>query len=93
MLPYFLSRYFGVKHYGAISGSMYAVIVLTQGLTPFLMDLVFDMTGAYDSAIFAICIGLVAGAVLITRLIPFMPSLGARKICVAFIGASPRDCP
>ena len=78
VLPYFLSRYFGVKHYGAISGSMYAVIVLTQGLTPFLMDLVFDMTGAYDSAIFAICIGLVAGAVLITRLIPFHAVLGGR---------------
>ena len=79
VLPYFLSRYFGTRHYGAISGSMYGVIVLTQGLTPFLMDLVFDVTGTYDPAIIAICIGLVAGAILITRLLPFQAVLSAHR--------------
>ena len=79
VLPYFLSRYFGTRHYGAISGSMYGVIVLTQGLTPFLMDLVFDATGNYDIAIIAICIGLVLGAILITRLLPFHAVLSERK--------------
>ena len=80
VLPYFLSRYFGTRHYGAISGSMYGVIVLTQGLTPFLMDIVFDVTGNYDIAIIAICIGLVLGAILITRLLPFHVVLSARRI-------------
>ncbi len=79
VLPYFLSRYFGTRHYGAISGSMYGVIVLTQGLTPFLMDLVFDITGTYDPAIIVICIGLVLGAILITRLVPFHAVLAARR--------------
>lgn len=79
ILPYFLSRYFGTRHYGAISGSMYGVIVLTQGLTPFLMDLVFDITGTYDPAIIAICIGLAAGAVLITRLLPFHAVLSTHR--------------
>ena len=79
VLPYFLSRYFGTRHYGAISGSMYGVIVLTQGLTPFLMDLVFDVTGTYDIAIIAICIGLVLGAILITRLLPFHTVLSTRR--------------
>ena len=79
VLPYFLSRYFGTRHYGAISGSMYGVIVLTQGLTPFLMDLVFDITGTYDPAIIVICIGLVLGAILITRLVPFHTVLAARR--------------
>ena len=79
VLPYFLSRYFGTRHYGAISGSMYGVIVLTQGLTPFLMDLVFDVTGNYDIAIIAICIGLVLGAILITRLLPFHTVLSTRR--------------
>ena len=78
VLPYFLSRYFGTRHYGAISGTMYGVIVLTQGLTPFLMDLVFDITGTYDPAIIVICIGLVLGAILITRLVPFHAVLAAR---------------
>ena len=79
VLPYFLSRYFGTRHYGAISGTMYGVIVLTQGLTPFLMDLVFDITGTYDPAIIVICIGLVLGAILITRLVPFHAVLAARR--------------
>ena len=79
VLPYFLSRYFGTRHYGAISGTMYGVIVLTQGLTPFLMDLVFDITGTYDPAIIVICIGLVLGAILITRLVPFHTVLAARR--------------
>lgn len=68
VLPYFLSRYFGVRHYGAISGTVYGVIVLIQGVTPFLMDLVFDLTGSYHAAIVAICAGLACGAVLILRL-------------------------
>jgi MFS family permease len=71
VLPYFLSRYFGVRHYGAISGAVYGVIVLTQGVTPFLMDLVFDHTGSYRAAIVAIGAGLAAGAVLILWLPPF----------------------
>ena len=79
VLPYFLSRYFGTRHYGAISGSMYGVIVLTQGLTPFLMDLIFDVTGNYDIAIIAICVGLVLGAILITRLLPFHTVLSTRR--------------
>ena len=79
VLPYFLSRYFGIRHYGAISGSMYGVIVLTQGLTPFLMGLVFDVTGTYDIAFSVIGIGLIAGALLITRLLPFHTVLSARR--------------
>jgi MFS family permease len=71
VLPYFLSRYFGVRHYGAISGIVYGVIVLIQGLTPFLMDLVFDRTGSYRAAIIVICAGLACGAALILRLPTF----------------------
>ena len=71
VLPYFLSRYFGVAHYGSISGAIYGVIVLIQGLTPFLMDLVFDMSGSYRAAIVAIGAALIAGAALILRLRPF----------------------
>jgi MFS family permease len=68
VLPYFLSRYFGVRHYGAISGAIYGVIVLLQGFTPFLMDLVFDRTGSYRPAIVTIGAGLLAGALLVLRL-------------------------
>jgi MFS family permease len=68
VLPYFLSRYYGLRHYGAISGAVYGIIVLIQGATPFLMDLVFDVSGSYRDAIVAIGVGLACGAVLILRL-------------------------
>ena len=71
VLPYFLSRYFGVRHYGAISGLVYGVIVLTQGVTPFLMDIDFDLTGNYHIAVVVVCIAMLLGAYLLTRLKPF----------------------
>ncbi len=71
ILPYFLSRYFGVRHYGAISGLTYGVIVLTQGITPFLMDLNFDFAGNYDLSVVVIGLALLAGAAIVLRLRPF----------------------
>lgn len=71
ILPYFLSRYFGVRHYGAISGTIYSVIILLQGVTPVLMALVFDLSGAYDYAVWFIGLGLVCGGALVLKLPPF----------------------
>ena len=71
VLPYFLSRYFGVRHYGAISGMVYGVVVLTQGVTPFLMDVDFDLHGNYRIAIITVCVAMLISAYLLTRLRPF----------------------
>lgn len=71
VLPLFLSRYFGLKAYGVISGIVYGVITLVLGLTPFLMDIGFDITGSYDVSGYVICASLLLGALLITRLPPF----------------------
>ncbi len=71
VLPYFITRYFGLRAYGAISGMMYATIILLLGTTPVLMDVVFDVTGSYRLAIAAISVGLLGGAVLLARLQPF----------------------
>lgn len=76
VLPYFLARYFGVRHYGAISGMIYGIIVLTQGVTPFLMDLDFDAHGNYRLAVMVISVAMVAGALLLTRLAPFRTRSG-----------------
>jgi MFS family permease len=80
VLPYFISRYFGVRHYGAISGMIYGVIILTQGITPFLMDLNFDVNGDYRIAVVVICIAMLVGAFLLTRLQPFKPWRRAAQI-------------
>ncbi len=74
ILPYFISRYFGVVHYGAISGTVYGVILLIQGLSPYLMGLSFDSRGSYGPAVTVIGFGLAFSALLILRL-PRFPAL------------------
>lgn len=71
VLPYFLSRYFGVRHYGAISGFVYGVIILTQGITPFLMDVNYDLLGDYGIAVIVVSTAMVIGALILTRLPAF----------------------
>lgn len=74
-LPYFISRYFGLKHYGSIVGALYAVVILAQGLTPGLMDMSFDRTGSYAVATVAIAAALVVGMVLLS----FLPPLDVQR--------------
>ncbi|MCW1383741.1 MFS transporter [Novosphingobium sp. KCTC 2891] len=67
-LSYFVSRYFGLKHYGTIVGTFYAVVALTQGTTPALMDMSFDSTGSYAAATLAIVGALGLGMALLALL-------------------------
>ncbi len=67
-LPYLVSRYFGLRFFGAISGVMYSVVTLTSGFTPFLMDAVFDKTGSYRPAIAAVTGFLLLAAALVLLL-------------------------
>ena len=73
ILPYCLSRYFGLKAYGAISGVVYGIIMLVMGLTPVLMDLVYDATGTYLMASYAFIGTLATCAALLFLLKPFPP--------------------
>ncbi|HEV2363114.1 MAG TPA: MFS transporter [Caulobacteraceae bacterium] len=61
-LPYLVSRYFGLRAFGVISGLMYSVVILSQGITPVLMDAVFDRTGSYRPAIYAVSALLLASS-------------------------------
>lgn len=71
VLPYFLSRYFGLRDYGTISGFIYGVVTLVQGFTPFLMDAVFDEMGSYRWAMVGVAASLFLSSVLVLRLRPF----------------------
>jgi MFS family permease len=63
-LPYFISRYFGLKHNGTISGAVYAVVILMQGITPPLMDVSFDNRQTYDVAVLLVVAALALGMLL-----------------------------
>ncbi|PNU06735.1 MFS transporter [Novosphingobium guangzhouense] len=67
-LPYFCSRYFGLRHFGAINAVLYAAVILAQGLTPAAMDLSYDATGSYDRASMVIISVLGAGMGLLLLL-------------------------
>lgn len=77
VLPFLLSRYFGVAHYGAISGVAYGAIALVQGVTPFLMDVDYDLNGSYHVAVVVICAMMLLGAALLARLPTLRPALPA----------------
>jgi len=68
VLPYFISRYFGLRRFGAIAGVMYSAVVIAQGVTPYLMDFDFDHHHTYLLSLHVIDGVLVAGAAIIACL-------------------------
>jgi MFS family permease len=51
ILPYFLTRLFGLRAFGLLYGAIYAIAAVGTGLGPFLMGKAFDLTGSYDLAL------------------------------------------
>jgi len=47
LLAYLTSRYFGVTHYGAIFGGIYAFFTVGSGLAPLMYARTFDLLGTY----------------------------------------------
>jgi MFS family permease len=68
VLPYFISRYFGLRRFGNIAGVMYFVVAIAQGVTPWLMDQDFDHHHSYLLAMHVIEVLLVIGAGIIACL-------------------------
>lgn len=75
VLPYFISRYFGLRRFGHIAGVMYSVIIVAQGVTPYLMDVDFDHHRSYVLSLHIIDVLLVLGAATIALL----PTYAAAK--------------
>lgn len=64
-LPYFVARYFGIRHFGSVIGAMYSAVIAAQGTTPILLDAVFDAQHSYRPALIGIGAALIAGAILL----------------------------
>lgn len=66
LLAYLTSRYFGVRHYGAVFGGIYAFFTVGSGLAPLLYARVFDLLGSYRPmlAVAAIAIAVAVGLLL-----------------------------
>lgn len=64
LLPYYLTRIFGMKSFGVIYGIVFAVATLANGIGPATMGLTFDRTGSYSGALLAFEIVTLVSALL-----------------------------
>lgn len=53
LLAFLTSRYFGVSHYGAIFGGIYAFFTVGSGLAPLIYARTFDLLGTYRPMLMA----------------------------------------
>ncbi len=82
LLAFLTSRYFGVRHYGAVFGGVYAFFTMGSGLAPLLYARSFDLLGSYRPLL-----PLAAGAVGIAILL--LLSLGKYPCAVSVAAGSP----
>ena len=62
-----LESYFGLKELGAISGIAYAGTLLFGALAPLFLNVVYDLSGRYDGAVYTIAgILLYSSAAMLT---------------------------
>lgn len=71
LMPYITGRYFGLRFFGEIYGSVFAVFTLTGAAAPFLMALGFDRTGSYRVPLFFLVSATLISIILMTRLGPY----------------------
>ena len=74
LIPYLTSRYFGLKSYGRIYGSIFVFFYLGVGLGPPLFGYMYDLNGDYSRALI-IAIPLLAGAVIAITLLGRPPEI------------------
>jgi MFS transporter, OFA family, oxalate/formate antiporter len=68
LIAFLAGRYFGMAHYGKIYGMLYMPFGLCSAVSPLIYARVRDVTGSYDSALFAAIFAYLVGATLLLLL-------------------------
>src|SRR6202008_662341 len=68
LLSFVIPRYFGLRHYSEVYGSILSFVLLSMGLTPMLMDILYDARGSYDVALGLIGVVLVITSYMLYKL-------------------------
>ncbi|WP_161630988.1 MFS transporter [Niveispirillum irakense] len=68
IMAFLVSRYYGMKAYGAIYGLMYGFFALGAGFGPWAFGRIFVETGTYDAGLIWGGVGFVFGATLLLTL-------------------------
>jgi MFS family permease len=64
LLAFLSSRYFGLKHYGAIYGGLYVFFSIGAGIAPFSFGRAFDIFGHYNVVLYVVAGMSIFGAAL-----------------------------
>lgn len=78
IVAYLTSRYFGIKNFGFLFGTIVGCIGLAAGNMPIALNAVYDATGSYDPALWAAMPVSLLSALLFLLLGPY-PDRGAVK--------------
>ena len=71
IVPYFVSRYFGLRAFGQIYGYLFAVFMVGVGVGPSLLGFSFDRWHSYAPMFLFFEAGLLAACVMFLRLGPY----------------------
>lgn len=71
LVSYLSARYFGLRNFGLIYGTLFAFHLCGQGVGPLLIGWGFDRTGSYQSALSVGALMLAASACLMALLGPY----------------------
>lgn len=71
MLAFYASRYFGLKAYGRIYGTLFGMFLLGTGAGPFIAGLSFDYLGSYFPALIGFATALLSLSALFLPMGPY----------------------
>jgi MFS family permease len=71
LMAFFAGRYFGLKAYGKIYGTMFGLFVIGSGIGPYVAGLSFDLHSSYRPALMGFAVCLLASSVLFAPLGPY----------------------
>jgi MFS family permease len=76
VVPYLLSRYYGLRSLGTLTGVVWMAFGLAGAVGPVLMGRAFDATGSYERVLTAMSVGVLAAAGLMLTLPSYQPRGG-----------------
>lgn len=71
LMAFFVSRYFGLRSFGAIYGTLFALFSVGNSVGPYLMDLSFGHLGSYVPMMIAFVVSLAIACGLLLPLGPY----------------------
>jgi MFS family permease len=76
IIPYLLTRIFGLRAFGLLYGAIYAVAAVGTGIGPYAMGLAFDLTASYSASLMAFEAFIVIAFALMAFLPPYRFTAG-----------------